>query len=340
MKIPKILYLRLGAIGDIVQSAIALAAHRGAAGDLHIEWAVDSDYAYFARALGVADKVIPVRYGSLVRGRLTTRVFHLLREMFMLARQGRYSYIVNAHSDSRYKLLFLFIRKKKIISLSRSVLIQPRYRVFEYHRLLSGVGSGHVSFEKARRSIRESLLSINDEDRTSLKGKYVVLAPGGASNILSASLLRRWPTESYAELASKIKERGFEVVLVGSNADISLRDHFKNIGAKDLIGKTDLVELFHTIDKAAVAVMHDSGPSHIASITKVPLVALFGPTLANSFMSFSRPATFVFQNYNRVSCSPCYTGSGYPQCENNVCMSAISVDKVFAKVVDILNNAD
>lgn len=53
---------------------------------------------------------------------------------------------------------------------------------------------------------------------------------------------------------------------------------FEGIGIKDLIGKLSLVETVALLDESDVMVTHDTGPLHLAGITRVGIVSIFGPT--------------------------------------------------------------
>ena len=59
------------------------------------------------------------------------------------------------------------------------------------------------------------------------------------------------------------------------------------------IGEFDLAELRALIARAAVYIGGDSGPLHIAATTTTPIVALFGPTLAERSMPWRDPRWFA-----------------------------------------------
>ena len=334
----RVLYLRLGAIGDVVQSAVALAAFKERHPFVKIDWAVDSSLASFVEKVGVADRVIPVNYRGLVKGKVIFRLWVLVKEIGSLIRLGPYSLVINAHKDPRYKFLTFLVRKKTYREKIRAFPIVHRYRVFEYFRLLAGVDSGPVAFDSGFSFVRKRLLegvSLVD-DRSSPKG-YVVLAPGGASNLIADALLRRWPIRNYVELANRVTKLGFDVVIVGGETDVDLAGLFSTINVKNMIGKTSLIELFGIMEEAVAVVTHDSGPMHLASISSAPLVALFGPTPANAFIPFNRKKTGIVQRQNSISCSPCYDGVRYAECYNNECMSSLSVDMVWAELNKLIS---
>ncbi len=100
---------------------------------------------------------------------------------------------------------------------------------------------------------------------------FVVLAPG------SARATKRWPY--YRELAMALASR-IAVAVVGQERD---RLFFPAEGRTvfqlaDLCGLLTLRESAAVIERAALAVVNDSAPMHLAAALGTPVVAVFGPT--------------------------------------------------------------
>ncbi len=117
---------------------------------------------------------------------------------------------------------------------------------------------------------------------------------------------KRWPAESYADLASKLGEAGFSVWLMGSGEDKAVADSI--LGAKadcaiDLCGRTDLVSAIDLIAVAHVVISNDSGLMHIAAALERPLVAVFGSSSPEHTPPRSAKARV---QYLGIECSPCF----------------------------------
>jgi heptosyltransferase-2 len=98
----------------------------------------------------------------------------------------------------------------------------------------------------------------------------------------------------------------------------------------NLAGATNLRELIALIESCTVLLTNDSGPMHIATALKVPLVALFGST--------SEIATGPYEHgeiiHKHVECSPCFKRT----CPIDFrCMTRIETDEVYAALVKYLN---
>ena len=98
-----------------------------------------------------------------------------------------------------------------------------------------------------------------------------------------------------------------------------------------LAGKTTLRQLLVLYARSEILVTNDSGPAHFASMTPIHVVTLFGPETPALFAARSPNASVLWSG---IACSPCVNAYNNRQsvCRNNLCMQAISVDQVFAKV--------
>ena len=52
----------------------------------------------------------------------------------------------------------------------------------------------------------------------------------------------------------------------------------KSINLLDLVGKVDLITMYHIMKKGNLFIGNDSGLMHLAALAEVPTVGLFGPS--------------------------------------------------------------
>ena len=237
----------------------------------------------------------------------------------------------------RYSLLLSFVRTKKTSKLDRPYPIIHRFKIYENYRLLSNVEKNLFKIEEGVKCIRENLRKVNITKNYLTEKNFVLIAPGGAKNLLSDDPLRRWPVENYILLSKKIRQYGMQVVIIGGEADEWVNKYINDLDVINLIGKTSLLGLFNLIDNTKLLVTHDSGILHVAQLTESPVIAMFGPTPANAFISFSREKTKILHKQNTIACSPCYNGKTYAPCKDNKCMKEITVEDVFGNVLKLLN---
>lgn len=337
----KILLVKLGAIGDVVQSAVAVNEYRRRYPDIDLDWAVGYRLKPLVDAFGVADRVIAIQDDGFFSQSKMEQIGALVNAMFMLAREGRYDRVVIAYSDARYGLLTSAVRASEKVQFrpapGRPSPIHHRSRVHEYWRLLSGGDGEAIDIAAATQALGNTLGNLPvGEIAATLPARYVAFAAGGAKNLHREDALRRWPIDRYRALAQRLLNLGLSIVLLGGENDRWVLDAFENVPVTSLIGKTGLLDLIPVLGGANAIVANDSGILHLAALTRTGIVGLFGPTPANACIPRGRARTIVLEAGNRVSCSPCYDGKNYAPCSRNLCLEAITVDQVFAAVTSLL----
>jgi ADP-heptose:LPS heptosyltransferase len=149
--------------------------------------------------------------------------------------------------------------------------------------------------------------------------------------------LRRWPSAHYVELARRLLQE-FEdatIVFTGSpEEEPATAELARAVGSPRsvcLAGRTSLRQLMIVYELAEILVTNDSGPAHFAALTRIDVVALFGPETP---ALFAAPGPRSHSLWAGIPCSPCVNAYNNRQtaCRDNVCMQRLTVDFVFAKV--------
>jgi heptosyltransferase-2 len=144
-----------------------------------------------------------------------------------------------------------------------------------------------------------------------------------------------WLPERFKALNKKLLENPAVYLLYfGDQAGTSLVDSIcdsANERIINLAGKTTIRSLMALIQQSALLLTNDSGPMHMASALRTPLLALFGST--------SDVKTGPFGNskiiHKHVECSPCYKRV----CPIDFrCMTTISVEEVYNEIQKLLAN--
>lgn len=148
--------------------------------------------------------------------------------------------------------------------------------------------------------------------------------------------LRRWPGERYVELARRLLAKHQDVFVGFTGAPdeaTATAELVRQVGSSrciSLAGKTTLRQLLVLYTLAEVLVTNDSGPAHFATLTPIRVVTLFGPETPALFAARTLRNTVLWAG---IACSPCVNAYNSRQspCRDNLCMQAITVDKVFAE---------
>ena len=147
--------------------------------------------------------------------------------------------------------------------------------------------------------------------------------------------LRRWPVESYAGLAQALLRQGVEVVLLGGPGDAWVRSAFDGMAVVDRIGVLTLDETLALMDEGDVLVTHDTGPMHLAGLTRAGLISIFGPTDPRGRIP-RRAGSLAIWGGEGFACRPCYDGRDYAPCHHNGCIREVTPDLVAGRVFEML----
>jgi ADP-heptose:LPS heptosyltransferase len=171
----------------------------------------------------------------------------------------------------------------------------------------------------------------------SLAGRALVFVCPGAGLLP----IRAWPVSSFGAVARALIDRGYAVAIVGVAADRELartiQDACRDDACVDLTGHTRTVrELTVLLHLGVLLITNDGGTGHMASLTPISSIVLFGPETPVLYGSLSPRAVNL---HKPLSCSPCLTAYNHRRspCDgNNVCLKTISPDEVLAAADELL----
>lgn len=182
---------------------------------------------------------------------------------------------------------------------------------------------------------KERAKEILEGEGCNLKEDTLVgIAPG------SIWATKRWGEEKFARVGDRlIRECGVKVLLLGGEKDLRV---CKGVEAKmkekpiSLGGKTTIRELISLIDRCRILLTNDSGPMHIATARKIPVVTIFGPTTPE--LGFAPYGKEVIILEKPLPCRPCGKHGG-EKCPlgTHRCMEEIKVEEVFSAIKNFLD---
>jgi ADP-heptose:LPS heptosyltransferase len=168
--------------------------------------------------------------------------------------------------------------------------------------------------------------------------RFVVfhLWPGGYR-----SELKEWPLESWRDLGRRLADRGYSIVLTGSEADEERTERFARAchaagTVENAAGRYALSELVDVLRRSSCVVSVNTGVMHLAAAIGAPTVALNGPTSETRWGPVGERVRSV--NADLPGCGYLNLGFEYDRGPAD-CMQAISVDRVAATVFDLLGDA-
>jgi heptosyltransferase II len=321
------LVVKLSAVGDVAMASTLPGAIRTRDPEAHVTWLCGRRVADLVRLYDSVDDVVTVDEVNLLRGATTARITEVLA-LWATLLPRRFDVTLVGHADRRYRTLLGPLRtgRMRALDLASGLSMLPvpgRYFGDEYVRLLDEAPArGPIAGHWPLADVRPRLRAPARADEIG-----VVLAPGGARNILRESALKRWPVERYRDVAAQLLESGHCVTLVGDAGDTWVRPYFAGLPVRDEIGRHDLPGTLALLNQSELVVVHDTGILHLARLVRVPVLALFGPTNPAQFI-VEAPDVTILWGGARLACRPCYDGREFAACSNNLCMQDIAVGGV------------
>jgi len=297
-QITRILLVRLRQIGDVVFTTPAVRAVRARFPDAHLSYIVEpAALPIVEHNPHLAEIVVAPRLRAAAGLRGDAQLLRTLRAR-------RYDLAIDFHGGPRASLLTWMSGAKRRIGydvvgrgwmytdrVSRPRELRPRHSVCNQFDLLAPLGIGAP--DPAGDPVE--MVAGRDADRRVLERLAAAGVPPGSRLIVihvsSNSPFRRWPADSFAaaiaKIALKAEDRRIVVTAGPSEADAvdrivaDARGRLPGEAAERVLrcGEFSLAELRGLVDAAALYIGGDSGPLHIAAASKVPIVALYGPTL-------------------------------------------------------------
>ncbi|MGC6453355.1 MAG: glycosyltransferase family 9 protein [Candidatus Puniceispirillaceae bacterium] len=266
MASPRILVIKHGALGDIVQGLDAFAGLRAGHPHAHIALLTSSPFMGLARRMPWFDEVIEDPRAPVVKLGQAFR----LREMF---RNG----------------------------WDMMIDLQCSRRTARYHRFLAPAGNRWFGTASGASDPYPDFTGVNNADRMKTA---IAMAGGDAATVAdlawladaaavpahcaSATILvpgcsaskpqKRWPAQSFADIARREMSAGRTVVITGTAADREAADIVTSLapGCIDLVGRTDLPGLAALFAGAGAVIGNDTGPVFLAARSDVPTLMIMG----------------------------------------------------------------
>ncbi|MFH1800813.1 MAG: glycosyltransferase family 9 protein [Candidatus Omnitrophota bacterium] len=175
------------------------------------------------------------------------------------------------------------------------------------------------------KEMRERLLrKLKERGKAFLEEKIFLINPG--EGMLP---LREWPLEYFIELTRRIlQDTSACVILIGMDGAAGkagrMVEAVSDPRCFSLVGQTLLEELLELFSMSHVLISNDCGLAHIAMLTSLETVTLFGPESPKIFGPLTEHSHVVYADW---PCSPCLSTFNHRDsaCRDNVCLKSITV---------------
>jgi ADP-heptose:LPS heptosyltransferase len=319
----RILLVRLRLIGDVVFTTPLIRAVRRHFPHAHLSYLVEpaalpivrgnphlNDVIVAARRRGMARVADDVRLARELRARR----FHIVIDLHGGPRAAWLTWATGARTRVGYTITGRRWMYTHVVK--RAPDLGPRHSVLNQWDLLRplGIEPGDPSRDPIEipRDARADAVVERRLGELGISAEHEL----AVIHVSAGNPFRRWPFESFVEvvvhLASADPKR--RVVLTSGPSEqaaaqgvaAAARARLARPAQVPDTADFSLAELRALVERAAVYIGGDSGPLHVASATRTPIVGLFGPTLASRSMPWRDPQWFAEAvDGGPLPCRPC-----------------------------------
>ncbi|MDQ3907327.1 MAG: lipopolysaccharide heptosyltransferase I [Acidobacteriota bacterium] len=345
----RLLFVKLGSIGDVVHTLPALAAVRRALPDAEISWAVEGGAAEILRDNPLLESAIEVDTKALRRAPVSGETLSATRRQLRRLRASPFDLVLDFQGLLKSALIARLSGARRTVGFARPHLREPASRFLLSETFAvpprSNVIRKNLALVAAALKIDvpddadefEFTIATNPEHAREAESviretaaPFAILNPGGGW------ATKLWGAERYGQLADELLTRhGLRSLVTHGPGEAELA---ARVAASSRLNAARPVSLslkgfYELARRAQVYVGGDTGPTHIAVAAGAPVVGIFGPT--EWWRNGSPRREDIEAGRTDISCRvDCHRRT----CSNWVCME-IEVARVADAVTERLRRA-
>lgn len=291
---PRILIVRIGAMGDVLHALPAVAALREHLPAAYIGWAIEPRWASLLAAHTpqgrlLVDRIhhVPVREWKASPLNLATplSILALRREL----RAEKYDLVVDLQGTIRSAIVGRLAGAKLFagpvtpretparIFYTQKIETQKPHIVEQACEILGAATGLTLAPMEPVLARDEAIEAWCDAEFATLpefaRSRVVVLSAGGGWGA------KCWPPERYGAVAAELHGRGYRVLVAAAPMEADLAQRVVEASADGAQSVAcNLPQLTALLRRAALCIAGDTGPLHLASALGTPVVGIYGPT--------------------------------------------------------------
>ena len=329
---PRILIVRLSALGDIVFATSLLQTLRDRYPQAHIAWLAQSGFANVMEGDPRLDQMLTVQKSELssplalirLRRRLQQQAFDWVIDAQGLLKSRLVACLATGATRIGFKSKEPggFLMRHVLPKGGDVTLISSEYRFLAEQ--LTGLPSiaPQLPVPKAlQERVAEKMKQLG------LKPGFIALCP------FTTRPQKHWRETYWPELIRLLQQPGRTFVMFGGPADREAAQRIQQqspSGVLNLTGETALNDLRGWLSHAGLVIGVDTGLTHIGIAVRRPTLALFGSTCPYTRGADS-PLTVM---YDGLPCAPCKRN---PTCGGDwTCMKQLTPERIAAKALKLL----
>jgi ADP-heptose:LPS heptosyltransferase len=263
----RVLVIKHGALGDMVQALGAFQAIRNHHSDAHITLLTTAPFVSIMECSPFFNEV----WLDQKRHFLSISSIARFRKRFF---RGEYSIVYDLQNSDRtgwyYRLLWPYqpLWSGYVWGCSHPHRTKHRPQLHTLDRIAEQLALAGISYVPS-----PSLDWLPDTAIALPRQPYALMLVGGAPHRPE----KRWPVKQWQEFLSFVLQKGITPVLLGTKAEREAIESLLQVHpeAFDLCEKTSLADIVTLARQAVFAVGNDTGPMHMAAVAGCPSLVLY-----------------------------------------------------------------
>ncbi|MBR9677234.1 lipopolysaccharide heptosyltransferase II [Candidatus Woesearchaeota archaeon] len=283
----KILFFRLGALGDVLMTTPLVKAVKKKYPKVQIDYWTATSFASVLKNNKYIDKV-KVFDENLFYKKKPLAMLQLAKKL----RREKYdvAFVLDKHWIFSLMIKLTGIKKRIGFSRTKEGLFnthnvgynQKKHDILTYLELAKFVGVKNSDVQMDLAISKKALGFASAQLKKYKLVKPVCVIPGGAKNPGQELKIKRMPKEKFSELINELTKK-YDLLLLGGPSDVSINKRVLSRVSPikkvvDLAGKTTIEESAALIKNCRLVICNDSGPMHMACAVNDKVLAIFGPT--------------------------------------------------------------
>jgi ADP-heptose:LPS heptosyltransferase len=268
----KILIIRMQAFGDVVISLPYMQALQGLLPTAQFHILTREEFSSIPRTMTIFERVWTIG-GGRERMRQWLAAGAILPALF----RERYDIVIDLQRNSLSRMIRRLLHPKSYSEFDRYSFRTAGERT---KSTIDKLGFTPLLDLVPLLQLRDSTTGLNKLAAANFNPakKLFVLNPAG--NFVT----KNWPLEYYIQFARSWLETidsNVQFAVIGMDSIREKAEHLKNaLGGSlvSLVGSTTQLEAFNILQKADLVLTEDSGLMHMACVSRIPVIALFGST--------------------------------------------------------------
>ena len=263
----KILIIKHGALGDLIQTTGVFKSIREAHQDDNITLLVDRKFDFFIKHSPFFDRIFYDTRSSFFRIDIWIKIITKLSK-------EKFDIVYDLQSSDRTSIYNFFI------NINNSCLWSGNRKggQFKYH---PDNFEDIPVLDRLLHQLKLIGLEVNltpdltwmDKDISEFipKNRFIIVIPGSSVHLKH----KRWPSKSFGELAVRLQKKGYDILVIGTDAEREEIEMIKSYSSNILdYSNKDLSFLAALCRKASGVVANDTGPTFIAGAVDCPITWL------------------------------------------------------------------